>query len=284
VDFITKHYLKEFKRAILVRNKELGKAGFSRKMGYDALYDAHVGIENASAAFMREPYFQRVIADDTASMGRNIVEIPYDDVPTTQTVNVRLNGFNPDSGVTLKMRAGHEWVEFNPTNMDESSLQKMAYWYSLLSIDPTLRGAFDVMGGSITETQLLDILGPALERTAWAPERVVVNADEVAVGAELQRLYDAEIARIDALREGAVYDEASGEWLTPLGSSGDFVPLDLGGGGYVYDPFDLTRIPSEREAMNNPDVIDQLIKNINEDRIGYQNTVDFGTSRFFIKY
>lgn len=272
--FYYKALPEEFKRAILVRNKELGKAGFSRKMGYDALYDAHVGIENASAAFMREPYFQRVIADDTASMGRNIVEIPYDDVPTTQTVNVRLNGFNPDSGVTLKMRAGHEWVEFNPTNMDESSLQKMAYWYSLLSIDPTLRGAFDVMGGSITETQLLDILGPALERTAWAPERVVVNADEVAVGAELQRLYDAEIARIDALREGAVYDEASGEWLTPLGSSGDFVPLDLGGGGYVYDPFDLTRIPSEREAMNNPDVIDQLIKNINEDRIGYQNTVD----------
>ena len=276
--FAYKALPEEFKRAILVRNKELGKMGFNRQMGYDALYDAHVGIENASAAFMREPYFQRVIADDTASMGRNIVEVPYDDVPTTQTVNVRLNGFNPDSGVTLKMRAGHEWVEFNPTSMDESSLRKMAYWYSLLSVDPTLRSAFDAMGGTITETQLLDILGPALERTPWAPERVVVNADEVAASQELQRLYDAEIARIESLREGAIYDEANGQWLTPLGDSGDYVPLDLDGGEYVYDPFDLTNVPSERAAMDRPDVIDEFVASINKDKTGFENTRDLSTA------
>ena len=273
----------EFKRAILVRNKELGKAGFSRNMGYDKLYDAHVGIENASAAFMRESYFQRVIADDTASMGRNVVEMPYDDIPTTQTVNVRLNGFNPDSGVTLKMRAGHEWVEFNPSKMDESSLQKMAYWYSLLSLDPTLRGAFDAMAGTISETQLLDALAPALERTAWASERVVVNADEVAASRELQRLYDAETLRIETLQQGAVYDEAAGQWMTPLGDSGDFVPLELGGGGYVYDPFDLSNVPSERAAMDQPDVIDQLVKKVNDDKPGYENTRDLSTAGAYLE-
>jgi hypothetical protein len=264
----------EFKRAILVRNKELGKAGFSRNMGYHELYDAHVGIENATSAFMRESYFQRVIADDTAAMGRTVAEMPYDDIPTTQTVNVRLNGFNPDSGVTLKMRAGHEWVEFNPAKMDESSLQKMAYWYSLLSLDPTLRKAFDVMAGTMSETQLLDNLAPALERTPWASQRVVVNPDEVAASREAQALYDAEIARIETLQQGAVYDEASGQWLMPLGDSGDFVPLDLRTGAYVYDPFDLNRVPSERAAMDQPDVIDKLVAKANEDRRGQQSTRD----------
>ena len=281
--FYYKALPEEFKRAILVRNKELGKAGFSRNMGYDSLYDAHVGIENASAAFMRESYFQRVIADDTASMGRNIVEVPYDDIPTTQTVNVRLNGFNPDSGVTLQMRAGHEWVEFNPAKMDESSLQKMAYWYSLLSLDPTLRGAFDAMAGTISETQLLDMLAPALERTPWAPARIVVNADDVAASRELQRLYDAETLRIETLQQGAVYDEASGQWMTRLGDSDDFVPLDMRTGGYVYDPFDLNNVPSERAAMDQPDVIDKLVAKVNDDRPGYQNTQDLNAAGFSLQ-
>ena len=255
--FYFKALPEELKRAILLRNKELGKVGFNKNMGYNELYDAHVGIENASAAFMREPFFQRVIADDTASMGRNVVEVPYDDIPTTQTVNIRLNGFNPDSGVTLKMRAGHEWVEFNPAKMDESSLQKMAYWYGLLALDPTLRGAFDAMAGTITETKLLDQLGPALERTAWEPKRVVVNADEVAASEEAQRLVDAE------------YNRLFNEFNEAYPTSSEFEPqladrtVSMSQVDDVYDPSDLTRVPSERTAMNEPDVIDRVVQTFN---------------------
>ena len=165
----------EMKRSIIVRMKAEGKEDLVSKMGFDDLYDAAVNLEGASAAMSRSAWFQQMMAQNQADLGRTVAAVPYDDIPTGQRISIRKDGYDPGSGTEIELRAGHEWIEISAEDLKKATAEDLSYYYGLQASDPVLRPAYDEVAGKLTETQVRAGIAPLLDNSAWAPETVLVD-------------------------------------------------------------------------------------------------------------
>jgi hypothetical protein len=165
----------EMKRSVIVRLKAEGKEDLVSRLGFDDLYDAAVGLEDASSAMSRTAWFQQMIAQNQADLGRTAAAVPYDDIPAGQRISIRKDGYDPASGTEIELRAGHEWIEITDDELKRATAEDLSYYYGLQASDPVLRPAYDEVAGKLTETQMRDGVRPLLDNSTWQPEAVLVD-------------------------------------------------------------------------------------------------------------
>lgn len=244
----------EMKRSVIVRLKAEGKEQLVSRLGYDDLYDAAVGLEDASSAMSRTAWFQQMMAENQADMGRTAAAVPYDDIPTGQRISIRKDGYDPTSGTEVALRPGHEWIEITGEDLNKATAEDLSYFYGLMSADPVLRPAYDEVAGKLTQTQLLDGVSPLLDNSTWQPETVLVNEATVYPGIDF-----------DAVEP--VHDKFN--LLTPSATNQE--------GRGVQDVFDtLVDRLSNTEKAENRKAFDQVFNHIGitDDglSIGFNNT------------